>query len=405
MSANGCAAGVCGAKRQIFRLQSNLKIETLAGCRESPSLGLRYKCNKKEVTQVEGTPIMVFADNQEGGQDMSHYTHLSIEEREKLYLMRGQGKRIHEIGVELGRSPSTISRELRRNKPRKHAYSPSSAQRAYEKRRKQCGRKHILSCPEKREYVRRLIQDLHWSPEEIANRLRLESASIQLSYAAIYRAIHAGLFDANKREASRNKKRSFAYCLRRKGKKKGKKGENCRQGQHFAKANRIHDRHVGANERSELGHFEADTLVGKRGGECLLSLVDRKSRFTLAAKLPDGRAESARDAMVSLLSRLPPGTVKSITSDRGSEFALYEEISQALTVPFYFADPHAPWQRGTNENTNGLIREFIPKGHDMALVQDNRLSHFIALLNLRPRKCLDWRSPAEIFSSFLLHLT
>lgn len=336
---------------------------------------------------------------------MSHYTHLSIEEREKLYLMRGQGKTIREISVEMGRSPSTISRELRRNKSKKQPYSPSWAQRAYEKRRKQCGRKHILSCPEKREYIRHLIQDLHWSPEEIANRLKLESAPMQLSYASIYRAIWAGLFDANKREASRNKKRSFAYHLRRKGKKKHKKGEVCRQGQHFAAANRIHDRPAEANDRSEFGHFEADTVVGKRGGECLLSLVDRRSRFTLAAKLPDGKAESARDAMIYLLSQLPSDKVKSITSDRGPEFALYEEISQALRVPFYFADPHAPWQRGTNENTNGLIREFIPKGYDMALVSDSSLSHLIALLNLRPRKCLAWRSSAEIFFSFSLHLT
>lgn len=348
---------------------------------------------------------MVFADNQEGGQDMSHYVHLSIEEREKLYLMRGQGKTIREIGAEMGRSPSTISRELRRNKSRKHPYSPSSAQRAYKKRRERCGRKHILSCAEKREHIRHLIQDLHWSPEEIENRLRMESAPVQLSYAAIYRAIHAGLFDTNKREASRNKKKAFAYHLRRKGKKKRKNWEECKQGQHFAKANRIHDRPSEANDRSELGHFEADTVIGKRGGECLLSLVDRKSRFTLAAKLPDGKAESARDAIISLLGQFPPDKVKSITPDRGSEFALYEQVSQVLGVPFYFADPHAPWQRGTNENTNGLIREFIPKGLDMALVPDDRLSHFITLLNLRPRKCLDWRSPAEIFFSFSLHLT
>lgn len=107
---------------------------------------------------------------------MSHYIHLSIEEREKLYLMRGQGKRICEIGRELGRSASTISRELRRNQSKRHPYSPSSAQRAYKKRRKHCGRKHTLSRLEKREYIHHLIQDLHWSPEEIANRLKLEEA-------------------------------------------------------------------------------------------------------------------------------------------------------------------------------------------------------------------------------------
>lgn len=230
---------------------------------------------------------------------MSHYTHLSIEEREKLYLMRGQGKRICEIGRELGQSASTISRELRRNQSKKHPYSPSSAQRTYKKRRKHCGRKHILSCLEKREYIHHLIQDLHWSPEEIANRLKLEEAPLQISYTAIYRAIRAGLFDASKREASRSRKRSFAYQLRRKGKKKHKKGEKGRQSQYFMGADGIHNRPSEANDRSELGHFEADTIVDKRGGECLLSLVERKSRFTLAAKLPDAGSEAARDAMIS----------------------------------------------------------------------------------------------------------
>lgn len=128
--------------------------------------------------------------------------------------MTGQGATLRQIAVELGRSESTISRELKRNKPGKHPYSPSNAQKYYEKRRKLCGQKHILSCPEKREYVRHLIQDAHWSPEEIANRLKLESDALQLSYASIYRAIHTGLFDANRRVASRNRKKSFSYHLR-----------------------------------------------------------------------------------------------------------------------------------------------------------------------------------------------
>ena len=139
--------------------------------------------------------------------------------------------------------------------------------------------------------------------------------------------------------------------------------------------------------------------MGKQGGKCLLSLVDRKSRFTLVAKLPNGTSEAAR-AIVFLLSRLPLDKVKSITPDRGSEFALYEDITAALGgVPVYFADPHSPCQRGTNENTNGFIREFLPKGSDSCLVSDAQIDELIALRNLRPRKCLNWRSPAEVFFS------
>lgn len=337
---------------------------------------------------------------------MSHYQHLSIEEREKLYLMRGQGLPLRRIAGELGRSPSTISRELSRNMLKYHPYSPSRAQKNYEKRRALCGRKHILYSPEKRERVRRLIQEAHWSPEEISNRLRIEGDPLQLSYGAIYRAIHCGLFDANKRAADRSRKKSFAYHLRRKGKKKHGKGETNKQGQHYRTASRIADRPAAANARSELGHFEADTVLGKQSGARLLSMVDRMSRYTLAAKIPGESPKATGDAMIALLTQLPPDKVKSITPDCGSEFALYRDVSAAIgNVPFYFADPHSPWQRGTNENTNGLIREYLPKATDMTPVPVHDIDEFIRLLNLRPRKCLNWRSPLEIFFSCLLHLT
>lgn len=154
------------------------------------------------------------------------------------------------------------------------------------------------------------------------------------------------------------------------------------------------------------GHFEADTIVGKQGGACLVTLVDRNSRFTLAAKVPMGTAGNVRDAMIALLGQLPPDKVKSIPPDRGSEFSFYQQVSAALSgVPFYFADPHAPWQRGTNENTNGLIREYIPKGSDIAPLTEHSIEYFIYKMNLRPRKCLNWRSPFEVFFELVLHLT
>lgn len=336
---------------------------------------------------------------------MSHYHHLSIEEREVLYLMRGQGCSIRHITMALSRSASTISREFERNKPKKHSYSPSRAQGYYNRRRKNCGRKHILSSPVHKEYIRYLIQNLHWSPEEISNRLKLEEYPLQLSYGAIYRAIHAGAFDANKREASRNRRHRFSYHLRRKGKRKHAKGEKNKQGG-YQSANRIADRPEEANKRMAQGYFEADTIVGKRGAACLVTLVDRQSRFTLAAKAAQGTASNVCKAMIALLERLPPDKVKSITPDRGSEFALYQEVTDALHgAEFYFADPHSPWQRGTNENTNGLIRECIPKGTDIALVCDEQLADFINKLNLRPRKCLAWRTPFEVFFDEVLHLT
>ena len=142
--------------------------------------------------------------------------------------MRRHGKTIREIGLELGRSASTVNREFRRSNPQKHPYSPSSAQRTYEKRRKLCGRKHILNCPEKREYIRRLIQEPRWSPEEIEHRLRLESAPIQLSYAAICRAIHAGLFHASKRAGAG--KETSRTNFAEKGRKSIKRGKRTGRG-------------------------------------------------------------------------------------------------------------------------------------------------------------------------------
>lgn len=357
------------------------------------------------MTHVKKTPKLVFADNQKGGKDMSHDRHLSIEDREVLYLMQGQGYKIRQIAEALGRSPSTISRELRRNKKKYHPYSPSTAQKYYAKRRKNCGQKHLLNNPAHREYIRSLIQDYQWSPEEISNRLKLEANPLQLSYGTIYRAIRAGIFDASKRLASRNRRNRFSYYLRRKGKKKNARGEKNKQGG-YQFANKICDRPAEANERTAPGHFEADTIVGKRGGECLVSLVDRASRFTLAAKASKGTAAAVANVMIALLQQLPPDKVKSLTPDRGSEFALYQNVSAALNgVEFYFADPHSPWQRGTNENTNGLIREYIPKGSDIAPVHDLHIAAFIHKLNLRPRKCLAWRSPFEVFFDQVLHLT
>lgn len=140
-----------------------------------------------------------------------------------------------------------------------------------------------------------------------------------------------------------------------------------------------------ANERQVLGHFEADTVVGKRGGTCLVSIVDRKSRFTLAAKALNASAPAGRDTMTSLLGQLPADKVKSVTPDRGSEFALHQEVSSAVhNVPFYFADPYFPWHRGTNENTKGLIREFIPKSTDMTPFPNSFIFDLVNAELLRP---------------------
>ena len=336
---------------------------------------------------------------------MCQYTHLTIKEREKLYLMKNSGESNRKIARELGRSQSTISRELERGHSQKHPYSPSVAQMRYEKRRKNCGRKHKLSVPEHREKVRKLIEEQHWSPEQIANRLKLENDPLQISYASIYRAINAGLFNGPLDKKGHLLKASrFSRNLRHKGKRR-KAGGKGKQSQ-IPITHLIEERPQGTQDRTEIGHFEGDTVIGKLGSECLLTLVDRKTRYTAGGKTASKEAEAIKGRMIEALSDLPQDKVKSVTPDRGREFARHQEVTKALPqVEFYFPPPYSPWERGTNENTNGLIREFLPKGYDMADVSDKQIEHILFLLNTRPRKCLNWLTPMEAFFDCVLHLT
>ena len=334
---------------------------------------------------------------------MSHYRHLSIEEREKLYLLHGQGKSFRAIAAALGRSPSTVTREYKRGRCWRNPYIPSRAQYRYEKRRMNCGRKKILADPKAGKLICSLIEK-QWSPEQISNRLKLENNSLQLSWITIYRAIWSGLFD-NPRPYNGHRKYAdyFVHKLRRKGKKR-KSGKG-KQGQ-FAILHHIGERPTECAERKEPGHFEADTVMGTKHGARIVTMVDRCTRFTLAAKVMSADAQTVRDAMLTLLSRPAPEPVKSVTPDRGHEFARYQEVTACMPqVTFYFPPPHSPWERGTNENTNGLLREWLPKGKDMTPVSDEYIQHVVDTLNLRPRKCLSWRTPFELAFHQVLHLT
>ena len=141
-------------------------------------------------------------------------------------------------------------------------------------------------------------------------------------------------------------------------------------------------------------------MIGRKGGARFVTQVDRKSRFLLAAKVQNGTAEAVRDTLIRMFSALPVEKLRSITPDRGHEFAKYSEVSDALhDVPFYFADPYSPWQRGTNENTNDLLRFFFPKGFDFRTITQETVDYIVNLINNRPRKCLGWKSPAEVFEN------
>lgn len=335
---------------------------------------------------------------------MSHYHHLSICEREKILVLRTEGKSLREIARRIGRSVSTVTRELTRNSHSKQGYSAVEAEKKYRDRRKKCKRHRLLSNVELYLLVKRLFLEEQWSPEQIANRLVQENSVFQISYPTIYRAIYAGMFDTAEQWRS-NGNRGAVRKLRHRGKTRRRKGTIETRGK-IVVSNRIQERPQEAEQRRVIGHWEADTVAGKTGSACLVTITDRCSRYLLAGRVTKKTSMFVSGEMIALLSALPKGKRRTITPDRGKEFSMHESVTQALNgLPFYFPDPHAPWQRGTNENTNGLLREYLPKSFDIALLSDCDIAGFIKKLNLRPRKCLAWKTPFEVFFNQSLHLT
>lgn len=332
---------------------------------------------------------------------MSCHKHLTIRERESILQLLAEGKNSTEIARKLNRHKSTISRELKRNTT-KSGYSPSVATENYYKNRKECGRKPILRENKAlAQTIRRFIIDAQWSPEEISNRLRFEG-EFCVSYNTIYRAIKKGILNEKGEKKAKGK-----YPLQKKLRRKGKKKLSAETRGHMKISNPIEDRPISATNRSRFGHFEIDTVCGKKSKSCIVDAVDRKSRFLIA-----GKCEKQTDAHVKkvLSELLKPyagsNKLRSITCDRGKEFTSHKWVSAELgNIPFYFANPSSPWERGTNENTNGLLREYIPKKTDIDLVSDEDLANFVKKINLRPRKCLQWKTPFEVFFNVKLHLT
>lgn len=331
---------------------------------------------------------------------MSLYTHLTIVEREQIFLLHYQGNSIRMIAKVLKRNPSTISRELARN-TEKESYSPTIAQTQYTKRKSNCGRKLLLENAQLKTLIKKLFLNEQWSPEQIAARLKLEKSAYTISFNTIYRAIYRG--DFNEKNLSHGH-RGAVRKLRHKGKTRHTKNHIEKRGK-ISVTHTIHERPVEANNRSVIGHWEADTVAGKTGKACLITLTERKSRYLMAEKIEKKLSTFVRDSMVGLLSSVSKSKRKSITPDRGKEFSKHKEVTaQLASIPFYFADPHAPWQRGTNENTNGLLREYFPKKEDMTSCSKQYVDTCIEKLNKRPRKCLGWKTPYELFFGKVLRL-
>lgn len=324
---------------------------------------------------------------------MSNYHHLTTCEREMIMLWLSHGWSVSDIANYLNRSKSTISREIKRNSC-VNFYRATTAQAKYQERRKHCRMQRKLSDETLRELIKDKILLYQWSPEQIAGRLNYENSGYSISYSTIYRALHNREFNAKGEYG-----RGLILKLRRKG--RGWRLKNTKRGK-IVITNPIEDRPEAANKRTRIGDWEGDTVAGIINRPCLVTLTDRRSRFLLSKKSNSKLSIDVNDVMVSLLSKQPAFTV---TLDRGKEFAKHPEITEKTGIPFYFPAPHQPWARGTNENTNGLLREYFPKGKDIATFSDQVIDQVVYNLNTRPRKCLGYATPYEVFYSTTLHLT
>ena len=323
---------------------------------------------------------------------MSTYPHLTPIERDFIMILHNKGESPAAIVRELGRHRSTIKRELDRNSDG-NTYSASQAQARYQQRREACHRPHKLDDPVLHEQVKRLFLQQHWSPEQIQHRLRHEGAAHAISYATIYRGIYAGRFN------DPDWVKSGKQRLRHRGKKRRSKGEPTND--NFPVGHELSERPAEAQARARIGDWEADTVAGVVGGAVLVTLTDRKSRFLRCARVEKKTAEHVNAAMIAMLA---DQVRHSITPDRGKEFARHAAVAEELGVKIYFPPPYQPWQRGTNENTNGLLREYCPKHQDIAQYSDEYIEKAVWALNNRPRKCLQWRTPYEVYFEQALHL-
>jgi IS30 family transposase len=373
--------------------------------------------------------------------------YLSFAEREEIALLRAGGNGVRAIARQIGRAPSTVSRELRRNAATGGAmveYRASTAQWHTERRARRPKPAKLATNERLHRYVQERLSGeiatpdgvavagpavrwggrrhgprkdrrwaVAWSPEQIANRLVVDypdDAAMRISHEAIYQALYVQGRGALRRE--------LTACLRTGRALRVPRERSRARGKQFVREEiMISERPAEADDRAVPGHWEGDLIVGLESS-AIGTLVERTSRFVLLLHLPPmsddagprGRnapalaghgAEAVRDAITASITTLPDQLRRSLTWDQGSEMAEHTKLTIETGLPVYFCDPQSPWQRGTNENTNGLLRQYFPKGTDLARHGPAELAAVAAALNTRPRKTLGWRTPAEALNEFL----
>jgi IS30 family transposase len=398
----------------------------------SPAVGVRWFREGGGMPSVSQTPL--------SGR------FLSFAEREELALARARGCGVREIARQLGRSPSTVSRELRRNAATRGGYleyRASTAQWHADRRARRPKPAKLATNAELRRYVQERLSGAvqrpdgvavdgpqvnwigrrhgprkdrrwakAWSPEQISKRLRLDfpdDESMRVSHEAIYQSLYVQGRGALRRE--------LTACLRTGRALRVPRARTRSRGKGFVTDQvLISQRPAEAQDRAVPGHWEGDLILGLERS-AIGTLVERSTRFTMLLHLPPMTeqgprvkngpalaghgAEAVRDAIAATITTLPEQLRRSLTWDQGAEMAQHAQLRIQTGLPVYFCDPRSPWQRGTNENTNGLLRQYFPKGTDLARHSAEDLEAVAATLNSRPRKTLDWRTPAEALDGYL----
>lgn len=324
---------------------------------------------------------------------MNHttYTHLTDHERDQIAVFRAQGMSQNKIAQRLGRAPSTLSRELTRNRsPVYRVYLPHKAQARAEHRNRTSHQRKRLKHHWIRGYVARTLK-LGWSPEQIAGRLKQMNVSCTVSPEAIYQYVY---------DPAVRKRIDLVPCLPRRHRKRFPKGHSRKhQASHIPSRIAITERPKTVERRQQSGHWEADTAVSRASKAALAVAGERKSRLVKIGKLKQRSAPEFRASLNRRLSRYPQPLRRTITYDNGSENVEHEKVNAVLGTKSFFCNPYHSWEKGTVEHLIGLIRRFLPKKTDFATITPSQIRLIERRLNNRPRKCLNYQTPLEVFLS------